>query len=190
MPGTPVPSASDDVEQPAPYPLLVTIGTGDDGHIWLLNLEGLGVIDVVGDRTYGDDLLRYVGAELAVNPWSRDVMVACVGAATEVAPMNAERIRTFDSAEAAAAEMRTEAEATIARAREVGAIDAHRAGGSAGRRSLARSGPAARRRTRRRPRHGGPARPGRGAARAQRDSRPGRRRQHRSSARPPRGSRR
>lgn len=113
--------ASNDIQQPAPYPLLVTIGTGDDGHIWLLNLEGLGVIDVAGDRTYGDDLLRYVCAELAVNPWSGDVMVACIGTATEVAPMNTERIRTFDSAEAAAAEMLTEAEATIARAREVSA---------------------------------------------------------------------
>lgn len=114
--------ASDDVEQPAPYPLLVTIGTGDDGHIWLLNLEGLGVIDVAGDRTYGDDLLRYVCAELAVNPWSRDVRIACIGAATEVVPMNTERIRTFESAEAAAAEMLIEAEATIARAHEVSAL--------------------------------------------------------------------
>jgi hypothetical protein len=113
--------AGDRVEQPAPYPLLVTLGTGADGHIWLLNLEGLGVIDVVGDRTYGDDLLRYVAAELAVNPWSRDVAVACVGVATEVAPMNVERIRTFESAAAAAAEMRPEAESTIARASEVGA---------------------------------------------------------------------
>ena len=108
-------------QQPAPYPLLVTLGSGDNGHIWLLNLEGLGVIEVVGDRTYGDDLLRYVGAELAVNPWSRDVTVACVGVATEVGPMNVERIRTFDSAEAVANEMRLEAEATIARASAVGA---------------------------------------------------------------------
>jgi hypothetical protein len=108
------------VEQPAPYPLLVTLGTGDDGHIWLLNLEGLGVIDVAGDRTYGDDLLRYVGAELAVNPWSRDVTIACVGVATEVAPMNVERIRTFDSPEAAAKDVRPEAEATVGRASAVG----------------------------------------------------------------------
>jgi hypothetical protein len=113
--------ASNDIQQPAPYPLLVTIGTGDDGHIWLLNLEGLGVIDVAGDHTYGDDLLRYLCAELAVNPWSRDVIVACIGTATEVAPMNAERIRTFDSAQTAAAEMLTEAGATITRAREVSA---------------------------------------------------------------------
>lgn len=113
--------ASDDAGQPAPYPLLVTIGTGDDGQIWLLNLEGLGVVNVLGDRTYGDDLLRYVAAELAINPWSRDVTVACVGVATEVAPMNTERIRTFDSAESAAAEIRTEAQSTIARSNEVGA---------------------------------------------------------------------
>lgn len=113
--------ASDDVEQPAPYPLLVTIGTGDDGHIWLLNLEGLGVIEIAGDRTYGDDLLRYVCAELAVNPWSAEVVVACIGTATEVAPMNTERIRTFDNAETAAAEMLTEAKATVARASEVSA---------------------------------------------------------------------
>src|SRR5665811_1581413 len=54
-------------DQPAPYPLLVTIGASDDNDVWLLNCEDLPVITITGDPTYGcllytsdaaDDLTR------------------------------------------------------------------------------------------------------------------------------------
>ena len=78
-------------DQPAPYPLLVTIGTSDEGHVWLLNLEDLAVT-ITGDPTYGRDFARYLVAEIACNPWSHRVHVDLVGVAHEVAPMNTDRI--------------------------------------------------------------------------------------------------
>ncbi len=83
------------VDQPAPYPLLVTIGLGDQDQLWLLNVEDLNV-SITGDPTYGEDFARYLAAELACNPWSAGVDVACVGVATELAPLNPDRIHTYD----------------------------------------------------------------------------------------------
>ncbi len=82
-------------DQPAPYPLLVTIGAGDDGSTWLLNLERH-VVSLTGDQDYVHDLARYVAAEIAVNPWSAGVRLDCAGIAEEVAPMNPTRVRVSD----------------------------------------------------------------------------------------------
>lgn len=67
----------------APYPLLVTVGQSDEGHLWLLNSEELGTINVVGDTRRGHDFARHLAAQLAVNPWSRSVTIDCVGIAAE-----------------------------------------------------------------------------------------------------------
>ncbi|MCC2592484.1 LysM peptidoglycan-binding domain-containing protein [Tessaracoccus sp. OS52] len=81
-------------DKPAPYPLLVTIGADDSDGAWLLNLETVGLITIGGDPLMRDDLLRYIAAELAVNPWAGDVQVACLGIATETVPMAPERFTT------------------------------------------------------------------------------------------------
>lgn len=78
-------------DQPAPYPLLVTIGAGDDDNVWLLNIEDLD-LSIAGDPTFGRDFARYLVAEVACNPWSHGVRVDLVGVAHEVAPMNTDRI--------------------------------------------------------------------------------------------------
>jgi len=80
-------------ESRAPYPQLVTVGQGENGTTWMLNLEHLGVISVTGDPTYAADFARYVAAEIAVNPWSRQVQVDCVGIAPEAASLDPTRIR-------------------------------------------------------------------------------------------------
>jgi len=122
-------------DQPAPYPLLVTIGASDDGNVWLLNIEDL-VLSVTGDPIFGRDFARYLVAEVACNPWSHGVRVDLVGVAQEVAPMNTDRIHvhtgdaagTDPAAEALAdaitvIDRSTEAalDVTTARARQSGA---------------------------------------------------------------------
>ncbi|MGJ7452705.1 hypothetical protein [Aquipuribacter sp. MA13-13] len=79
-------------DQPAPFPLLVTVGVTPTGATTMLNLEHLGIATVTGDRQRGEDLLRYIAAEIGCNPWSDTVRAHCVGVATELGPLNPERI--------------------------------------------------------------------------------------------------
>ena len=104
-------------DQCAPYPLLVTIGTSDTGHTWLFNCEDL-TLTITGDPTYGADFARYLAAEVACNPWSAGVTLDCVGIATEVAPINPNRIRSHTTAEDPAADVLADAVNTIDRASE------------------------------------------------------------------------
>ena len=103
-------------DQPAPYPLLVTVGTGDDGHVWLLNLEDLDVA-ITGDPTYGADFARYIAAEVACNPWSAGVRVDCVGVADEVGPMNRDRVHVHDHSPDVVGDVLADAVSTVDRAR-------------------------------------------------------------------------
>ena len=80
-------------DQPAPFPLLVTVGVSSAGATTMLNLEHLGIATVTGDRQRGEDLLRYIAAEVGCNPWSEAVRAHCVGIAGELGPLNPERIR-------------------------------------------------------------------------------------------------
>jgi LysM repeat protein len=107
------------IDQPAPYPLLVTVGSDDDGHIWLLNLEELAVVNITGDSTYRTDFARYVAAELACNPWSDAVTVDCVGVAGEVAALNPDRVRIHPPGTDPAAELLADANATVGRGEEI-----------------------------------------------------------------------
>jgi len=110
----------EDRDQPAPYPLLVTIGAGDDDHVWLLNCEDLPVITITGDPIYGQDFARYLAAELACNPWSREVAVDCVGIASEIAPMNPQRVRYHDAGADVAPQVLADALTTIERVAAAG----------------------------------------------------------------------
>jgi nucleoid-associated protein YgaU len=75
-------------DEPAPYPLLVTVGQGDDGHLWLVNLEQLQSIEVVGEAPMVEAFARHVTAELALNPWSTRVKIDAVGIADELEPLS------------------------------------------------------------------------------------------------------
>jgi len=88
--------------------------------VWLLNCEDLAVNTITGDPTYGRDFARYLAAELACNPWSREVRVDCVGVAAEIAPMNPQRVRYHDVGADLATEVLTDAVATIDRLAAVG----------------------------------------------------------------------
>jgi LysM repeat protein len=106
-------------DQPAPYPLLATIGSDDVGQVWLLNLEELAAVNITGNPTYGTDFARYVAAELACNPWSDAVMVDCVGVAGEVAALNPDRVRSHPPGMDPAGELLADVVATLGRGEEV-----------------------------------------------------------------------
>ena len=118
--------------QPAPYPLLVTCGTSDDGHTWLLNLEQLATIQVVGDHEYASDFLRYIVAELAVNPWSSAATVTCVGLDDDLEAINPDRLTTTASADDAVHAILAEAHATVERIEQIEADTATARGGELG----------------------------------------------------------
>lgn len=63
---------------PAPLPMLVTVGTRGSSAL-LLDVERLGVLTLTGDAWRADDLLRYLGAELAGSPWSDDLEILVAG---------------------------------------------------------------------------------------------------------------
>ncbi|GAA2028555.1 hypothetical protein GCM10009740_17700 [Terrabacter terrae] len=105
-------------DQPAPYPLLVTMGASDTGARWLLNLEDLNV-SITGDADFSRDLARYLLAEIACNPWSHGVRVDMIGVGAEVAAMNRDRLRVHTGGDPAAAVL-TDAIATLDRVHDLG----------------------------------------------------------------------
>lgn len=101
----------------AAYPLLVTIGRDDHGANWLINLEHLGTLHLAGAPERARDFARYLAAELAVNPWSKETRVDCVGDWADVAALDPTRIRhhQFDRADGVPQQLEREAQATIDR---------------------------------------------------------------------------
>ncbi len=75
------------------YPQVVSVGLDDDGATWLVNLEQLGTISLTGDPTYAADFARYLAAEIAVNPWARQVQLDCIGISPEAVLLDPARIR-------------------------------------------------------------------------------------------------
>ena len=79
-------------DSPAPWPHLATVGVDEAGRWWLVNLEHAGITTIGGDPDYVDDLARYLAAELATTPWSRDVQVDLIGAYPELADLDPTRL--------------------------------------------------------------------------------------------------
>lgn len=79
-------------ERMSPYPAMVTVGIDEEGATWLIDLEGAGVVQIVGERSLGEDLARFMAAELALNPWCEVQKVDLVGLAEEVVPLNDGRL--------------------------------------------------------------------------------------------------
>ncbi|GAA1754053.1 LysM peptidoglycan-binding domain-containing protein [Aeromicrobium alkaliterrae] len=113
----------DPIDDPSPWPLLVTIGSTADGSISLLNLEGQAVT-VTGDARKGQDFARYVAAEILCNPWSRHTTLDLLGIGSELAPIDPERTNCPDDFTSVAAEAVTTAVTTASRLDTTGDRDA------------------------------------------------------------------
>jgi len=80
---------------PAPYPGLVSLGSGDDGRV-LIDLEAArGVVGMTGAHTVAG--LSALAVELATNRWSDDMRITLVGFGEELAELAPDRIRTAGS---------------------------------------------------------------------------------------------
>jgi nucleoid-associated protein YgaU len=77
-----------------PYPLLVSVGQGNDGSFLFLNLEELRTVTVTGDSDRKGSFARHLAAELAVNPWSVVTTVDLLGLGADLASFNLGRVRT------------------------------------------------------------------------------------------------
>lgn len=108
---------AEQIDSPAPWPLLLMIGQDDHGGSWLLNIEDLSVV-VTGDTVAVSDFARFVAAEVACNPWSKHTALDVVGIAGEVAAMSPERIHVHDAPTAVATQAVADAVHTIDRLAE------------------------------------------------------------------------
>ncbi|AQX16955.1 MULTISPECIES: tetratricopeptide repeat protein [Tessaracoccus] len=79
-------------DRPCPWPLLVTIGADAHDRVVLFNLDQAGSVTITGDPVMGADFARYIAAELAVNPWSDQVRIACHGPAAQAIGMCPRRL--------------------------------------------------------------------------------------------------
>ena len=89
-------------EHSAPYPTLATVGYTAAGEHWLVDLERVGALSLIGDPARCLDLARFLAAELAHNSWSDQLLVTLVGFGTELAGLNPSRVQHRSSAAQAA----------------------------------------------------------------------------------------
>lgn len=96
-------AAKDELDGPSPWPLLATIGHDHRDGAWLLNLEDQS-INLSGDPVATSDFARFIAAEIACNPWSKQTTLDLFGIAEEVAVMGPDRITVHTDASAASSE--------------------------------------------------------------------------------------
>lgn len=80
-----------------PYPLLASVGQGDDGHLWLLDLERLGSVALTGDHEHAHALARHLAAELALSPWAVISTVDALDIAPELAALDTLRLHVHSA---------------------------------------------------------------------------------------------
>ncbi|MEV8059503.1 LysM peptidoglycan-binding domain-containing protein [Streptomyces antimycoticus] len=64
---------------PAPYPGLATLGTGDDGSLYLANLPQLRTVLVDGDQAQVDAVCTALALETGMSPWADQADILLIG---------------------------------------------------------------------------------------------------------------
>jgi LysM repeat protein len=81
------------------YPAMATVGVDDEGRTLFIDIEGAGVVQIVGDAAAAVELARFMAAELALNPWSDCESVEVSGGVEDVLPLNYGRLYASPKAE-------------------------------------------------------------------------------------------
>jgi nucleoid-associated protein YgaU len=81
-----------EVDTLSPYPLLASVGQDDEGRLWLLDLERLGVISLTGNTEHAEALARHLAVELTLNPWSVIAEINTIDLAPELKPLESWRM--------------------------------------------------------------------------------------------------
>lgn len=116
-----------ELDAPAPYPQLVTIGAGDGDARWLLNLEVAGIVNLTGHPHFVDEFTRFIVAELGTNPWSRDVHVDCINISTELDGLEPRRLYFHTDPEPAIRDLLLDTHSTLDRLTHHNLDSAHQA---------------------------------------------------------------
>ncbi|MFE7503868.1 LysM peptidoglycan-binding domain-containing protein [Promicromonospora sp. NPDC057488] len=82
----PAETVTDDVL--APYPLLVTVGMDEAGHVWFLDLERAGAVTVTGEPGPVEAFGRYITAELLLHPWTENTTLHTLATSWDVAGLS------------------------------------------------------------------------------------------------------
>ncbi|MDN3059413.1 LysM peptidoglycan-binding domain-containing protein [Streptomyces sp. SRF1] len=69
---------------PAPYPGLATLGTGEDGSLYLANLPQLGTLLVDGDQAQVDAVCTALALETGMSPWADQADILLIGLGREL----------------------------------------------------------------------------------------------------------
>ncbi|MEU5930059.1 LysM peptidoglycan-binding domain-containing protein [Streptomyces antimycoticus] len=69
---------------PAPYPGLATLGTGEDGSLYLANLPQLGTVLVDGDQAQVDAVCTALALETGMSPWADQADILLIGLGREL----------------------------------------------------------------------------------------------------------
>ena len=97
----------------APYPTLISVGHTAGGEHWLLDLERIGALSLVGDRDRCLNLARFLAAELAHNTWSEMLQVTLVGFGRELVAANPDRLTYTDDLPATLSAVARERESVL-----------------------------------------------------------------------------
>ncbi|MDX6263293.1 MAG: hypothetical protein QOH84_4981 [Kribbellaceae bacterium] len=114
-----------DVDAPAPYPTLVTLGSNADGATVLVDLDTAdGIVSFGGITNASRDVVGSLAAELATNQWSEGAHVSMVGFGDDLSTLAPSRLSYWVSLDDALREVtrRTDAQVQACQRRDADSV--------------------------------------------------------------------